>query len=148
MVWLVFPLVLQGVLILIDEFMFHRSRGLDTWEVWGHPLDTLSVGLVFAIAAFLEFTPETEKVFFFMAVFSSLFVTKDEFIHAKLCPPAEHWLHAVLFLLHPLSFLAAWALWKDGQWSGVLKIQFLIILSFMFYQLIYWGVRWNRQRKA
>ena len=32
---------------------------------------------------------------------------KDEFVHSELCEPAENWLHAVLFILHPICFLSA-----------------------------------------
>lgn len=141
---LLLPLVLQGVFIFLDEFLFHRKRGLGTWEVWGHPLDTLTVGFVFSIAAFTEYNSTNEMIFLGASIFSSLFVTKDEFIHAKFCPPMEHWLHAILFLLHPISFLAAWALWREALLIEALQLQTLLILGFMLYQITYWGHLWKQ----
>ncbi len=41
--FLAVPFALQGLAILVDEFYFHRRRGLPIWERWGHPLDTLSL---------------------------------------------------------------------------------------------------------
>jgi len=145
LILLVAPLILQGFLILIDEIFFHYKRGLPTWEVWGHPLDTFSVALVFAIAAFTDY-PSTTIYFWVAAFFSTLLVTKDEFVHAEVCSGGEHWLHAVLFILHPISFFAAWVLWKEGIGDGILRTQVLLLVTFMVYQILFWGIPWQRQK--
>ena len=36
------PLLLQAALMAVDEIYFHRRRGLSTWEIWSHPIDTLA----------------------------------------------------------------------------------------------------------
>ena len=42
------PIVLQGVIMVVDEGWFHRTRGLPRWERIGHPLDTLTIVLCLA----------------------------------------------------------------------------------------------------
>ena len=100
------PLALQAVAMFFDEVLFHRRRGLSRWERVGHPLDTLTVLACFAVA--IAAPPVTRWLFAYVALsaFSCLFVTKDEWIHARDCSPAEHWLHAVLFVLHPIALAA------------------------------------------
>jgi 2-polyprenyl-6-hydroxyphenyl methylase/3-demethylubiquinone-9 3-methyltransferase len=38
-------------------------------------------------------------------------VTKDELVHARECTGGEHWIHAVLFLVHPVALLSIALLW-------------------------------------
>jgi 2-polyprenyl-6-hydroxyphenyl methylase/3-demethylubiquinone-9 3-methyltransferase len=66
-------------------------------------------------------------------------VTKDEAVHARLCGSGEHWLHALLFVLHPVV-LAAFALlwWTDHR--GLLAGQLVLTLGFLGYQLVWWNV--------
>lgn len=136
------PLAAQGIVTLLDEFYFHHRRGLGKWEVWGHPLDTLTVAAAYG---FLLLTPPTTTnlwIFGALALFSCLFVTKDEFVHHELCDAKEQWLHALLFLLHPVAFLAAGRLWWEGVIMPILG-QLALVLLFLFYQIIYWGIPWR-----
>ena len=100
--FLLLPFVLQTLCMAVDELHFHRQRGLPRWERLGHPLDTLTV---VACYAWLFFTPPSTlsiTVYAGLSVFSSLFITKDEWVHNRYCGPAECWLHTLLFILHPL----------------------------------------------
>jgi hypothetical protein len=114
-------LALQGLLMLVDEFWFHRRREIPRWERIGHPLDTITV-LVLAIV-------------------SCLFVTKDEWVHARICVPGEQWLHALLFLLHPALFVAVWFLWKQGE-VGWIALQTAVTFGFLCWQILYWNGPW------
>src|SRR5262249_31343098 len=111
----VIAIVLQAIAMVVDEAWFHRARGLPRWERIGHPLDTLSIALclLWLIGA-RRGSPEALPVYVALAVISTLFVTKDEAIHARLCGPGEHWLHAVLFALHPIVLAAFAYLWWIG----------------------------------
>src|SRR5262245_62756094 len=40
--FLLIPFILQTFCMAVDEFYFHRRRGLPRWERLGHPLDTLA----------------------------------------------------------------------------------------------------------
>jgi 2-polyprenyl-6-hydroxyphenyl methylase/3-demethylubiquinone-9 3-methyltransferase len=134
------PIVLQGVVMVVDEGWFHRARGLPRWERIGHPLDTLTI--VLCLAWLLATTPDSPSalpVYIGLAVFSTLFVTKDELVHAKLCSPGEHWLHAILFVLHPIVLAAFGYLWWTGA-VGLLLGQLGITIAFMAYQVIYWNL--------
>ena len=141
------PFFLQGLAIFFDEFYFHHRRGLGTWEKVGHPLDTLTVLIGYLFLLFNSYSIANLYIFIGIAAFSSLFVTKDEFVHAELCDPAEHWLHALLFILHPLSFLSAALLWRNQLGENIIKLQSIVLGIFILYQIIYWSRSWKTLRK-
>jgi 2-polyprenyl-6-hydroxyphenyl methylase/3-demethylubiquinone-9 3-methyltransferase len=90
----------------------------------------------------------TIVTFVVFALFSALFVTKDEWVHSAQCSPTENWLHSVMFILHPLVFLSAGLIWINPEsflerstseflWLG-LQGHLGIVVLFLVYQLIYW----------
>ncbi len=143
MMLLIAPFALQGLAMFFDEFYFHRRRGLPKWERIGHPLDTLSVVICYAFLFFQAPTDLNMKIYIGLCAFSCLLVTKDEFVHTEVCDASENWLHAVLFVLHPISFLAAGIIWKDGLNPTLIAMQPILITFFMFYQIIYWSFIWK-----
>src|SRR5215471_94772 len=105
------PFPLQMICMAVDEIHFHRRRGLPRWERLGHPLDTLTV-----LACFVWLLTAAPSAF------SCLFVTKDEPTHSKYCSSGDHWLHAMLFILHPLVLLSAgllWPAWRQQSLSFI-----------------------------
>lgn len=151
------PFILQGVLMLVDEG-FHLRRGLPAWERWGHPVDTLSVAACFALAAILPATAAGLWAYAAAAVVSCLCVTKDEWVHARHCSGAECWLHACLFLLHPvlLALVGAWAfhgpLRADGDFHRgfgfFLALQGGLTALFGIWQAVYWNGPWRPAAEA
>jgi 2-polyprenyl-6-hydroxyphenyl methylase/3-demethylubiquinone-9 3-methyltransferase len=134
------PIALQAVAMAVDEGWFHRRRGLPRWERIGHPLDTATIAL--GLGWLLITTPRDHDalaVYLALAIGSTLFVTKDEPVHALSCTPGEHWLHAVLFALHPIVLAAFGVLWWTGH-AEVLAVQLAVVLAFLAYQAIYWNV--------
>jgi hypothetical protein len=136
------PALLQGACMAVDEFHFHRRRGLPRWERLGHPLDTLTVVAAYAwllagggLAGYVA-----------LALFSCVFVTKDEPVHARVCEPGEHWLHALQFVLHPIVFLCFALLWRMGGAALLLRLQAAVTAFFGLYQVTYWSVRWKLAR--
>jgi hypothetical protein len=99
----------------VDELWFHRRRGLPRWERIGHPLDTATVLLCLSLPWLLPLEARTLWLYAGLAAFSCLFVTKDEPVHARLCPAGEHWVHAVLFVLHPVTLAIAALLWSARE---------------------------------
>jgi cytochrome bd-type quinol oxidase subunit 2 len=162
MIWLLLPFLVQVLVISIDEFYFHHKRGLPKWERIGHPLDTLSVLLCFLFVLCFSFSSTTLPMYVILALFSCVFVTKDEFIHKECCPASEQWLHAFLFINHPIVLTAAALIWPviDGaslpQWMtgwqmhADLLRKFLIVQAvtigfFLSYQIFYWNVLWKEK---
>ena len=139
MILLLTPFILQGAAMFFDEIYFHRKRGLPLWERIGHPIDSLSVFLCYLFICLMPYTETNLNVYVGLCAFSCLLVTKDEFVHTQNCEARENWLHAVLFVLHPLTFLAAGILWKQQLLSHFLVLQAVAILLFMIYQIIYWS---------
>ncbi len=146
----------HSLLMLVDEFHFHRRRGLPRWERWGHPLDTLSVIACYAFALFMPFSPGAAAAYILLALFSCLWITKDEWVHAELCGPGEQWVHSVLFVLHPVLLgLAGWY-WVVSRTSptshaeaiftepGIFAVFFpvhaAITFLFLIYQIIWWNI--------
>ena len=132
-------MALQALILLTDELYFHRRRGLPRWERVGHPLDTASV--VACSVAALTFEPTRGALIGYglLAAFSCLLVTKDEFVHARRCEPGEHWLHALLFVLHPLVLIGIALLWL-ARARSILLAQAVATGAFGAYQAIYWNV--------
>ena len=136
--WPLAVLALQGLFMGADELLFHRHRALARWERVGHPLDTLTVLVPLLLT--LSVLPQSPWIgaFIAMAIFSCVFVTKDEWVHARLCGGGENWLHAMLFILHPVLFLALFTLWKNGHY-GWLTLQAVVTSCFLAYQVVYWN---------
>jgi hypothetical protein len=138
------PLIFQGAVIGIDEFYFHRSRELPLWERVGHPLDTLSLLLCVGLVLLAPYSEGLSKVYLSLAIFSCLLITKDEFVHAEKCRPSENWLHALLFILHPLVLIDLGWLWLNADRFGwihsIFVGEFVLVSAFLFYQITYWNV--------
>ena len=139
-------LTLHAFSILFDEFYFHKKRGLPLWERMGHPFDTLTVlfcvGLLIFFPTHLSITP----IYTGLAIFSCLVVTKDEFIHQSHCDAKEQWLHAILFILHPVVLWIYYQFWLEGKFFW-LNIIFSILCIHMMYQLVYWNL-FQKNRKG
>lgn len=144
------PFVIHGAAMVVDEAWFHRRRGLPRWERWGHPADTATVLLCWVLA--LTLRPADLWIFVAAAVFSALFVTKDEWVHARACTGGEMWLHAFLFTMHPvLLFLAGAWLKAGGSASSApgmgffgifLAGQAVLAAGFLVWQAVYWNGPW------
>jgi hypothetical protein len=155
--YLLIPFALQMLCMAFDEFHFHWRRSLPRWERLGHPLDTLTVFISWIYILAVEPSTISIPIFIALAIFSCLFVTKDEWVHTKACAGGENWLHAVLFMLHPLMFLSAGLLWAGLHvnhanfnlihYEGFEHNFFIANLSLTFlfgmYQLIYWNWIWK-----
>lgn len=129
---------LQALFMWADEWIYHRRRGLESWERWGHPLDSLVYLSALAVPAFAP--PETSwiQLYIILAIFSSLIVTKDEWIHTAKCAAGEHWVHAVLFLVHPSILIFVGFLWLAGDAWGVRRALPGLVGIFACYQIVRW----------
>lgn len=143
---LLLPFVVQAAAIVVDEGAFHRRRGLPRWERIGHPLDTLTMTACYAWLLLARPSTTSGLGFVALAAFSCLFVTKDELVHARRCSPAEHWTHAVLFVIHPVVLaVAAFAWWThDPAARALLGFQLAATAAFAAYQTLYWNGPWRR----
>lgn len=142
-----FPFLLLGVLMMADEFYFHEKRTLPKWERIGHPLDTLTALVTQSLPLFLTYNSLNSKIYFTSAIFSCLFITKDEFIHNEHCGKMEQWLHSILFILHPVTLASTYFIWSDNINPLFLIFQALIIASFMLYQILRWSGPWQVKLK-
>lgn len=146
--------------ITFDEFYFHVRRGLPKWERLGHPLDTLTVLGCFSYILFVPYSSFFLKIYIALAIFSCVFVTKDEFVHKDCCLASEQWLHALLFLNHPIVLTSAgllWPLmnkadvpsWMNGfkPYADTLRSIFIVqtacVFLFFIYQIVYWNFIWK-----
>jgi hypothetical protein len=154
--WIILALIpyfVQALALVVDEFHCHMRRGLPRWERLGHPLDTLSVLLVNAFAFIWAFSSTNLFLFILLSLFSCLFVTKDEWVHSSECDAFEHWLHSVLFVCHPLTFVSSGFFWvardnpgvlgltdQESAWAAmILGGQVVVLGVFLLYQVTYWN---------
>ncbi|MGD0664768.1 MAG: hypothetical protein ABSA17_03435 [Rhabdochlamydiaceae bacterium] len=146
------PFILQMVVIFLDEALFHIKRDLPKWERIGHPLDTLTVIACFAFVYWVPYDRSMIGWYIALAIFSTIFVTKDEFVHKEHCPAAEQWLHAVLFVNHSIVLSLLGLIWPHLHGSEIFSflpsIDRLNILTlsqmvgagcFCMYQIVYWN---------
>jgi hypothetical protein len=135
----------QAAAMAVDECRFHRRRGLPRWERIGHPLDTITV---LACYGWLVAMPPSRPMLFVyggLVAFSSLFVTKDEPLHARRCTPGEHWVHALLFVIHPIVLGAAGAIWWYAELPhDLFAIPLGLTGLFGLYQVAYWHLKDRR----
>lgn len=135
----VLPFVLQGVLLGIDEFYCHRRRTMRFWERVGHPLDTLTFIACLVFLYFAEKSANSLLIYAALAIFSCLFITKDEWEHRDLTTGFENWLHSLLFILHPIVLIWAAVLWEQ-QILWPIEIALIGATLMMLYQALYWNV--------
>jgi len=163
--WLaLIPFAIQALAIFFDEVVFHIQRGLPKWERIGHPLDTFTVLVCMSFVIWVPFSSMNLLFYGLLATFSTIFITKDEFVHNEHCPATEQWLHAFLFILHPITLICAGFIWPVVQdvevapwihsWLNnkailglFLKGQFVIMSLFMLYQIIYWNFIYARNQQ-
>jgi hypothetical protein len=148
-VLLLAPAFLQAAAMGVDEGIWHRRRGLPRWERIGHPIDTLSTA---ACYAWLSLVPPNVHGalagYIALCATSCLIITKDEPVHARLCGAGECWVHAVLFVLHPIVFMAFAMIWMSGRLTWLLWAQCGLTIAFAAYQFGYWRFRWKRYPSA
>lgn len=138
------PFALQALAMFFDELYFHRKRGLGSWEKWGHPLDTMTVIACYVFLFFNSYSYDNALIYAGLSFFSCLFVTKDEFVHSELCEPLENWLHAILFILHPICFLSAGFIWAfESNLQFFITGQLIILILVTLYQIFYWSNPWK-----
>lgn len=139
------PFLIQTVLMIGDEFFFHLKRELPLFERIGHPIDTLSVLSLYLFVYFMPYSPLNLKIFIALCVLSCLLITKDEFIHKHYCKVEEMWIHALLFINHPILLVTLGLYWpiieksNEGIFTYLLPLQITAIGSFLLYQIIYWN---------
>ena len=146
-----FLFAVHGIIMATDEFWFHRKRNLPKWERWGHPIDTLSFIFCLSLALTLPGSRGNVVVYSLAALFSLLLITKDEWVHFRYCTALEMWLHALLFLIHPILlavagiYLARFELKLDIEYLRFwILLQTVISILFFCYQVIYWNGPWKR----
>ncbi|RYZ89589.1 MAG: hypothetical protein EOP04_06420 [Proteobacteria bacterium] len=134
----------QALMMFIDEGIFHRRRGLDTFERWGHVADTFLFLIALLVPAFFAPGNASNLSYLLLSLASCLLITKDEWIHAKACPPLEHWCHALLFILHGALLVLIGIIWNLKP--DALEIRALPIAVFIWalYQHFYWNIYYVR----
>ncbi|WP_158998894.1 hypothetical protein [Pigmentibacter ruber] len=149
----IFLMILQGVVMFFDEFYFHQKRKLPRWERIGHPIDTFFFLLCYLVILFMPMTKATIMLYLIFATFSCLIIIKDEVIHLNKCTALEQYLHAVLFILHPIILIILFFTWGSISENkteiisfsnlininNFVKFQFYLVILFFMYQIVYWN---------
>ncbi|MDQ3232538.1 MAG: hypothetical protein M3Q07_12010 [Pseudobdellovibrionaceae bacterium] len=139
---------MQGLIMAVDEFIFHRRRGLPPFERWGHVVDTSVFLLALVVPALWAPSPTLLVVYGGLALLSCVLITKDEWIHATACTGAEQWCHAMLFVLHGPILLVAGLVWYLDPGHPVLKMLPPVVFMWGLYQHLYWNVYHDRKNST
>lgn len=135
----------QALVALADEWFFHRKRGLPLWERVGHPIDTLFFIGCLSFALWFPYSDHALTRYLSLSIASVLVITKDEWVHAKRCCGTEHWLHSILFALHPVVLFTYASIWPFLHEPGFPRTVALAQLAaagiFTVYQVYYWNWR-------
>jgi hypothetical protein len=151
------PFLIQAAAIAVDEAYFHVRRGLPRWERIGHPVDTASVLICLLFVLFVPYSAYALKWYIALGVISCLLVTKDEWIHKHHCPAEEDWLHALLFLNHPVVLGLVGLFWAPNTYDWLpglemrslfLVLQSAFVLVFLSYQILYWNFLWKKRANS
>lgn len=159
------PFIVQMFAIGFDEYYFHIRRGLPLWERIGHPIDTLTVIACLLFVLNTPYSPFALKWYIALVVFSCLMVTKDEWVHKHHCPASEQWLHAMLFINHPILLTCVGLIWAaisghaSPTWiqellshsqplKTMLWMQTFFTGLFFVYQVIYWNFIWKEKQAS
>jgi hypothetical protein len=138
---------IQGMLMFWDEWGYHRTRGLGAWERWGHPFDSIVYAAALALPAFAPARPGSIQLYILLAAISCLAITKDEWVHTKECAAGEHWVHALLFIVHPLVLTATGLLWLENEALFARRLLPFLVAAFALYQIVYWLPRQTPARR-
>jgi 2-polyprenyl-6-hydroxyphenyl methylase/3-demethylubiquinone-9 3-methyltransferase len=164
---LTLPFLLQGIVIFVDEFKYHHKRGLPRWERIGHPIDSFFYSLPLLWSILFPPTEGYQIIFLVMAIFSTFIIIKDEKVHKEFSSANEQYLHALLFILHPVCLINVFLIWPilhggesliltsfhiQAEQHQALRIliyfQAVLSLGFCLYQIIYWNfIRKDEQMK-
>lgn len=132
---------LQGLALLLDELYCHHKRGLSQWERNGHPIDTL----FFAFAFFVMSFEEIHLAWVIGAcALSCLVILKDEWVHVHCVDGFESFLHAFLFVLHPVTLICAYWAATSYQLHSLLFWLGMILTIGAGVQWTYWHFRGPR----
>lgn len=161
MTWFLFiPFSIQSICMFVDEFHFHIKRGLPKWERIGHPIDTLSVIVCLLYLIWVPFSSFNFFGYMLLSLISSLLITKDEWVHKEHCKGTEQWLHALLFINHPILLISFGLMWvkqyssSSNNWvswfdHSPLFVPFflsslILMVLFCIYQVVFWNLLWKK----
>ena len=142
--FLCFIVVFHGILYRIDEFKFHRQRGIGKTELTNSLIDGLIFLITLSIAMFSSFNYWSEKIYIALSILSCLSIAKNEFFYGQLCK-GERFTHSLLYVLHTIILYAYYLSWKTNYFDlhyYIWLTQLLyMILGFqaLTYSLIYWN---------
>lgn len=146
-------ILFHAFVLFVDEFYCHLKRGLPKWERIGHPIDTACFLICYILVIFFPMNDVVFFIFLINAVFSCFLIVKDEAVHLKYANSFEQYLHALLFVLHPVILcilFLSWGLFTKSEFlffnyfefsllKYVILTQFFLAIIFFWYQLIYWN---------
>lgn len=142
--FLLFIVILHGILFRVDEYMFHRKRGLQKRELTNSLIDGLIFLITLAVAMFSKHSYWSDKIYIALSIVSCLSIVKNEFFYENL-KKGERFVHALLYVFHTTILYAFYISWRinyfDSHYYIWLTQLLYMILGFqtLAYSLIYWN---------
>lgn len=137
-------MIVHVILHNIDEHYYNAKRSHSRLEVYSHISDGILFIIPLLFATFIDYDPELEIIYKFLAGLSMVSIVKNEYFYEKL-EVGERLIHACLYVLHPIllfNFYESWQLDYFSLHTNFWMVQ-LLYVGFGFksisYQLIYWN---------
>lgn len=137
-------MVIQVILFNVDEYYFHRKRGLVKQEVISAIVDGALYLIPLLIAIFLPFNSLWQKLYIGFAMISCLSIAKNECFYPSLTAP-ERVVHALLYILHPVMLYTFYISWEQNYFTTMINFWMIQIIYMalgaktLTYQIIYWN---------
>jgi hypothetical protein len=134
---------LHAALYGVDEYIYHRKRGLCPVEFINALFDGILFLIPLVIAIFTSHSYWLDKIYIALAVLSIFSIIKNERFYHELCV-TERMIHAALYVLHPLILYAFYHSWK---WNFFDKYYYFWLVQLLYvafgtktvtYHIIYW----------
>ena len=135
---------LQVILFHVDEYYFHRKRGLSKYEIASAITDGAFYVLPLIIATFAKFDSIWKTIFIVLAGISCLSIAKNELFYPAL-QVKERIIHSLLYVLHPILLYSFYISWKGNFFDAypnfwILQLLYVAIgFKTVIYQIIYWN---------
>ncbi|OIQ18990.1 MAG: hypothetical protein BM556_06815 [Bacteriovorax sp. MedPE-SWde] len=136
--------ILHGTLFTVDEYLFHKKRGLSKNEIYNSLIDGALFLIPLVICIFFSFKPLMKNIFLGCAFLSCISIAKNELFYKDICV-RERLIHSLLYVLHPAilySFYISWAGNYFDAYPNFWMLQLIYIffgLKTLAYRIIYWN---------
>lgn len=137
--------IIHGSLLLYDEYVIHKERGLTKREITGGIIDGFLYIATIAVTIFTSYSEQLAFLYISLATLSCLSIVFHELYYPDKIRKTERIIHALLYIIHPLILFAFYESWKSDMFQNnytywMLQLgYFFLAFKTKTYFIIYWN---------